>query len=98
MFCRQDNFIDRTIYPRRLPLIRKTKFCPLKVLKAVVEENSKQTAREFAKQFSTCHRTIITQLNKLGKVSKYGQWVPHNLTANQLAQKTLRRTELGLPD
>ena len=45
---------------------------PLKVLKAVVKENPKQTARELAKQFSTCHRTIITQLNKLGKVSKYG--------------------------
>ena len=43
---------------------------PLKVLKVVVEENPKQTARELAKQFSTCHRTIITQLNKLGKVSK----------------------------
>ena len=43
---------------------------PLKVLKAVVEENPKQTARELAKQFSTCHRTIITQLNKLRKVSK----------------------------
>ena len=43
---------------------------PLKVLKAVVKENPKQTARELAKQFSTCHRTIITQLNKLGKVSK----------------------------
>ena len=45
-------------------------FVPLKVLKAVVEENPKQTVRELAKQFSTCHRTIITQLNKLGKVSK----------------------------
>ena len=64
------------------------------VLKAVVEENLKQTARELAKQFSTCHRTIITQLNKLGKFSKYGQWVPHNLTANQLAQKTLREQNL----
>ena len=53
----------------------------------MVEENPKQTARELAKQFSTCHRTIIIQLNKLGKVSKYGQWVPHNLTANQLAQR-----------
>ena len=30
---------------------------PLKVLKAVVEKNPKQTARELAKQFSTCNRT-----------------------------------------
>ena len=58
----------------------------LDVLKAVVEKNPKQTARELAKQFSTYHRTIITLLNKLGKVSIYGQRVPHNLTANQLAQ------------
>ena len=29
---------------------------PLKVLKAVVEENPKQTARELAKQFSTCQQ------------------------------------------
>ena len=43
---------------------------PLKVLKTVVEENPKQTSRESAKQFSTCHRTIITKLSKLGKVSK----------------------------
>ena len=43
----------------------------LEILKATVEENPKQTAKELAKQFSTCHRTIITQLNKLGKVSKY---------------------------
>ena len=49
---------------------RRPSSVPLKVLKAVVEENPKQTARKLAKQFSTCHRTIITQLNKLGKVSK----------------------------
>ena len=29
---------------------------PLKVLKAMVEENPKQTARELAKQFSTCQQ------------------------------------------
>ena len=52
----------------------------------MVEENPKQTARELAKQFSTCHRTVITLLNKLEKVSIYGQRVPHNLTANHLAQ------------
>ena len=32
----------------------------LEVLKAVAEENPKQTVRESAKQFSTCRRTIIT--------------------------------------
>ena len=53
----------------------------------MVEENPKQIARELAKQFNTCHRTIITQLNKLEKISKYNQWVSHNLTANQLAQR-----------
>ena len=36
----------------------------------MVKENLKQTARELAKQFNTCYRTIITQLNELGKVSK----------------------------
>ena len=59
---------ESELYPRRLPSIRKTSSVPLKVLKAVVEENPKQTARKLAKQFSTCHRTIITQLNKLGIV------------------------------
>ena len=61
----------------------------------MVEENPKQTARELAKQFNTCHRTIITQLNKLGKISKYGQWVPHNLTANQFAERVTICSSLG---
>ena len=35
---------------------RKPSSVPLKVLKAVVEENPKKTARKLAKQFSTCQQ------------------------------------------
>ena len=59
------NFTLEDSFPSRRP-----SSVPLKNLKAVVKENPKQTSRELAKQFRTCHRTIITQLNKLRKVSK----------------------------
>ena len=36
--------------------LERPSFVPLKVLKAVVEENPKQTVRELAKQFSTCQQ------------------------------------------
>ena len=65
------NNLNQETLPSKTPFNQEDQvLSPLKVLKAVVEENPKQTARELAKRFSTCHRPIITQLNKLGKVSK----------------------------
>lgn len=55
----------------------------------VIEADPMQTARQLAVQFSVSHVTIINHLRRLGKVSKLGKWVPHELTeANKQARVT----------
>ena len=49
-------------------------------LKAMVETDPKLTTREMADMLDTHYSTVDRQLNSLGKVSKLGQWVPHELT------------------
>ena len=52
-----------------------------------VEVNSKLTSRELAQQFNTTHTTIISYLHVLGKISKLGRWVPHELNDAQRNQR-----------
>ena len=56
-------------------------------IKDAVEVNPKLTSRELAQQFNTTHTTIISYLHVLGKISKLGQWVPHELNDAQRNQR-----------
>ena len=49
-------------------------------LKAIIETDPKLTTRELADMLDTHYSTVDRHLNSLGKVSKLGQWVPHELT------------------
>ncbi|XP_014782532.1 histone-lysine N-methyltransferase SETMAR-like [Octopus bimaculoides] len=60
-----------------------------KSLLQVIEADPMQTARQLAAQFGAFHVMIINNLHRLGKVSKLGKWVPHELTeANKQARVT----------
>jgi [histone H3]-lysine36 N-dimethyltransferase SETMAR len=49
-------------------------------LKAMIEADPKLTTRELADMLSTHYTTVDRHLKSLGKVSKLGQLVPHELT------------------
>ncbi|XP_023237751.1 histone-lysine N-methyltransferase SETMAR-like [Centruroides sculpturatus] len=57
------------------------------VLKALIEQNPRQTTRELAEKLHTSQSTINRHLQKLGKVSKLGVWVPHNLSERNKADR-----------
>ncbi|CAL1289207.1 unnamed protein product [Larinioides sclopetarius] len=50
------------------------------LLKAVLEQNPRQSTRCIEERLNTSQSTVIRHLEKLGKVSKLGVWVPHNLS------------------
>lgn len=49
----------------------------------VIEENPNLTTREMESILGCDHTTIARHLASLGKVCKYGSWVPHDLSAEQ---------------
>jgi len=53
------------------------------VLESLLETNPRQTTRELAKQLGCSHTTVESHLHALGKIRKYGSWVPHELSANE---------------
>lgn len=63
-------------------------------LQAAVEANPKSTSRELAQQFNTTHTTIISCLHELGKISKLGSWVPHDLNDAKKNQRLTICTSL----
>jgi len=53
------------------------------VLKATVEADPSQSARELALIFGVSKQTILTHLAQIGKVRKLDKWVPHELNDAQ---------------
>ena len=49
-------------------------------LKALVECNARHSTREVVDNLNTSQSTICRHLEKMGKVSKLGIWVPHALS------------------
>ena len=52
-------------------------------LKALVEENPRQTVRGLAKVLGVDQATVSRHLEAIGKVKKLDKWVPHELNENQ---------------
>ncbi|VUZ56804.1 unnamed protein product, partial [Hymenolepis diminuta] len=50
-------------------------------LQIAIDENPTCTTRELSKTFHVSrHMTIYRGMKRIGKVSKAGKWVPHNLS------------------
>lgn len=56
-------------------------------LESLLRENCQQTTRELADQFNCSPQTILNHLNSMGKVQKYGSWVPHKLSQKNKDQR-----------
>jgi transposase len=53
-------------------------------LKQLIENDPRLTTHYLAEQLGCSHTMVETHLNELGKTWKYGVWIPHELSANQL--------------
>lgn len=53
-------------------------------LQQLIEADPRLTTRELAAELGCVHGTIEKHLHELGKVSKYGVWIPPELSLNQL--------------
>lgn len=51
---------------------------------ALIEEDPRRTVRELGELLGHNHQTIANHLHRLGKVSKLGAWVPHELADHQV--------------
>ena len=56
-------------------------------LKALLERDPRSTTRCLAEQLKCSHTTIERHLSDLGKLWKYGLWIPHELTKDQLDRR-----------
>ena len=56
----------------------------LHVLKQFIEEDPRLTTRCLAGQLGCVHATVETHVKELGKMWKYGVWVPHELLPRRL--------------
>jgi histone-lysine N-methyltransferase SETMAR len=56
-------------------------------LQALLDADPRQTTRELAEQLNCSHMTVERHLRALGKVHKYGSWVPHPLSTDNLVQR-----------
>lgn len=58
-----------------------------KGLEGLLRENSRQTTRELAYKIGCSPQTVLHHLNAMGKVQKYGSWVPHKLSQDNKDQR-----------
>ncbi|KAG5311914.1 SETMR methyltransferase, partial [Pseudoatta argentina] len=61
------------------------------LLKAMLEQNPRQSTRDIAGRSNTSQSTVCRHLEKLGKVSKLGVWVPHNLSERNKEDRNSRK-------
>lgn len=56
-------------------------------LKALIESDPRLTTRCLAERMGCSHTTIENYLSDLGKTWKYGLWIPHEMTKDQLNRR-----------
>ena len=59
----------------------------IELLKQLIEEDPRITPRCLAGRLGCSHTTAETYLRELGKTCKYGVWIPHNLSPQQLQHR-----------
>lgn len=64
------------------------------VLQEMVETDPRLSSRELALRLDVSHTTVLNHLHEIGKVCKMGIWVPHQLSVNNLLQRTSICTSL----
>jgi len=57
------------------------------VVESLLRTNPRQTTRELAEQLDCAHGTVENHLHALGKIQKYGNWLPHELSADTKIQR-----------
>lgn len=57
------------------------------VLKAILEADPRQNTRDIAMKMGINQSTVVRHLNRIGMVSKYDVWVPHNLSPANLLDR-----------
>lgn len=57
------------------------------LLKQLIEEDPRLTSRCLAEQLGCSHTTVEKHLHELRKSWKYGIWIPHDLSPQQLQQR-----------
>ena len=57
------------------------------ILKQFIEEDPRLTTRCLAEGLECSHITVETHLHELGKMWKYGVWIPHDLSPHQLQHR-----------
>jgi histone-lysine N-methyltransferase SETMAR len=57
------------------------------ILKQLIEEDPRLTARCLAERLGCSHTIVEKHLHELGKMWKYGVWTPHDLSPQQLQQR-----------
>jgi [histone H3]-lysine36 N-dimethyltransferase SETMAR len=57
------------------------------VLKQLIEEDPRLTTRCLAERLGCSHTAVEKHLKELGKIWKYGVWIPHELSPLQLQQR-----------
>ncbi|GFS57621.1 histone-lysine N-methyltransferase SETMAR [Nephila pilipes] len=57
------------------------------VLKATVEANSSESARELSLMYNVSKQTILTHLAQIGEVKKLDKWIPYELTDAQTERR-----------
>lgn len=65
-----------------LPRSGRQRKCNSSALIALLEEDSRITTRDLAQRLGLSHTTVGERLAEMGKVSKLGTWVPHELSRN----------------
>ncbi|XP_043258025.1 histone-lysine N-methyltransferase SETMAR-like [Colletes gigas] len=66
------------------------------LLKVILGQNPRQSTRIIAERLNTSQATVNRHLEKLGKVSKLGVWVPHNLNERNKEDRMSIATSLLL--
>ena len=67
------------------------------LLKKLIERDPRLTTRCLAESLGCSHIAIETHLHELGKMWKYGVWIPHELSPLQLQQRVDACMELRPP-
>lgn len=59
----------------------------LKELRRIIEEEPRSTTRQLAEQLNCSHVVVEKHLHEMGKIWKYGTWIPHELNPDQMERR-----------